>query len=404
MAWIESFELHGLAGRTKPVKHTLNRNLNIFWGLNGAGKTTLLRVLHAALKNDTSTLEDLPFDSAEVVFRVGPENFRVTRRFSKQTSETVEDHDDDGLFLSSDVSIDEPWYSTERSPEGCWETAIEAVIKDVSEFPPGFFGRAFAHSYLPITRVADGGRRAPRYPDDRNRTSDEVFVGQVRDRWRDYSSRSLSRIREIQQQGLATVLAILFGGSPHVHGSSFGVDDVEPSEAYRLVRSFLLEQSIELRMARSAFISKFRDSPEHRQVVAEIQTVKHLTDDVLAPQREFQRIIDSMYRGNKHLILGGPRSPRAYGAFPIEVEIGDRAIPLKSLSSGEKQLLQILLEVLSSGNNSVIIDEPELSLHVNWQQQLVTSMRRINDDCQLLLASHSPEIMAEVSDNHIFEL
>ncbi|WP_226986057.1 AAA family ATPase [Brachybacterium sp. FME24] len=401
MAWIESFEVNGLAGRTKPVEHTLNRNLNIFWGLNGAGKTTLLRILHAALKNDTATLEDLPFDSAEVVLRVDQNDARFKREFSKEVADAPESHDEDDLFLSSDVSIEESWYYRERHSEGGWKTTVEG---GATEHPPGYLERALTHSYLPITRVAEGGRRVPRSTEDRKRASDEVFVAQVRERWRDYSLRSFSSIREIQQQGLATVLAILFGGSPNENGSSFGVDDVEPLEAYNLVRSFLQEQNISLQMERSAFIGKFKTSPEHRQVVAEIQTVKHLTDDVLAPQKEFQRIIDSMYRGNKHLVLGGPRTPRAYAISPIEVEINDRSIPLKSLSSGEKQLLQILLEVLSSNKNAVIIDEPELSLHVNWQQQLVTSMQRINGDCQLLLASHSPEIMAEVSDDHIFEL
>lgn len=401
MAWIESFEVGGLAGRTEPVKHTLNRNLNIFWGLNGAGKTTLLRILHAALKNDTGALEDLPFDRAEVVFRADLNNASFKRVFSKEDTDAHEDDDEDALFLNSDVSIEEPWYHAERRSEGGWKTTME---DDAAEYPPGYAERAFMHSYLPITRVAEGGRRTPRSMEDRKRASDEVFVAQVRERWRDYSLRSFSSIREIQQQGLATVLDILFGGSPNNHDSSLGVDDVEPHEAYSLVRSFLKEQNISLRMERSAFIEKFETSPEHRYVVAEIQTVKQLTDDVLAPQKEFQRIIDSMYRGNKHLVLGGPRAPRAYASSPIGIEIGDRSIPLKSLSSGEKQLLQILLEVLSSNKNAVIIDEPELSLHVNWQQQLVASMRRINDGCQLLLASHSPEIMAEVSDDHIFEL
>ena len=402
MAWIESFEVHGLAGRAKPVKHTLNRNLNIFWGLNGAGKTTLLRILHAALNNETSVLEELPFERAQVVFRIGRNDIRVTRRFAKQEANDHEESDEDGIFISSEVSIDDFWVSEDVSDGSGWETVVEQAPSSV---PLGYFNRSFSHSYLPITRVVDGGRRAPRYQGDRKFSTDEIFVAQVRERWRDYSSKSLSRIREIQQQGLATVLAILFGGTPNEHGSMFGVDDVEPSEAYQLVRSFLSEQNIELRMERRAFLGKFRDSPEHRQVVAEIQTVKSETDDVLAPQKEFQSIIDSMYRGNKHLVLGGPRSPRtAYGASPIGVEINERSIPLKSLSSGEKQLLQILLEVLSANSDSVIIDEPELSLHVNWQQQLVASMRRINDDCQLLLASHSPEIMAEVSDEHIFEL
>lgn len=399
MAWIESFEVHGLAGRTEPAIHTLDRHLNVFWGLNGAGKTTLLRILHAAMNNETAVLDDLPFERAQVVFRLGSQSGRITRRFTKSSKTRRQYEEDADLFLSSDISVDEIWVKSESSDESGWETTHEA-----SEIPPSAASKKFTHSYLPITRVSEGGRRAARYYEDRRQTSDELFVDQVRDRWRDYAAKSLTKIRDIQQQGLATVLAILFGGSPHEHDSTFGVDDVEPSEAYNLVGSFLSEQNIQLRMARSAFITRFEDSAEHRQVVAEIQTVSHLTEEVLAPQKEFQNIIDSMYRGNKHLVLAAPRTNRPYGMAPIGVEIGDRKIPLKSLSSGEKQLLQILLEVLSAAQNSVIIDEPELSLHVNWQQQLVSSMRRINEDCQLLLASHSPEIMADVSDNHIFEL
>lgn len=401
MAWIESFKVNGLAGRTGPVEHTLDRNLNIFWGLNGSGKTTLLRILHAALTNDITTLGELPFDSAEVVFRIGQDDKRLKRTFSKEEADANEEHDEDGLFLSSDISIDEPWYYRESHSNGGWTTTAE---DDDTEPSPDYLERRFAHSYLPITRVAEGNRRVPRSAEDPKRASDEVFVAQVRERWRDYSLRSFVAIREAQQQGLATVLAILFGGSSNKNKQSLGVDDVEPVEAYNLVRSFLEEQHILLQMEQSDFISKFETHTEHRQVVAEIQKVKHLTDDVLAPQKEFQRIIDFMYRGNKRLVLGGSRIPRRYRPSAIGVEIDDRAISLKSLSSGEKQLLQILLEVLSSNKDTVIIDEPELSLHVNWQQQLVTSMRRINDDCQLLLASHSPEIMAEVSDDHIFEL
>ena len=401
MAWVESFAVQGLAGRDKTVSHTLDRHLNIFWGLNGAGKTTLLRILHAAFNGESSTLEHLPFESAEVVFRVGGEDTRVIRRFSRDQQVTNKAHDENNVYIGTDVELGKAWVTRDDAAEGGWQTIYSP---DEGNLPADLSTRGFAHSYLPITRVYDSGRRPSRGVDGRRQTSDEIFVEQVFDRWRDYASRSLSRIREIQQQGLATVLAILFGGSPAPDRSAFGIDDVDANEAYSLVESFLKEQSIPLRMPKDMFIGKFEDSTEHREVVAEIQTVKRDTDEVLAPQKEFQRIIDSMYQGNKHLVLTGMRSPRAYGIRPIGVEIGNKAIPLSSLSSGEKQLLQILLEVLSADSSAVMIDEPELSLHVNWQQQLVGSMRRINEDCQLLLASHSPEIMAEVPDQHIFEL
>jgi predicted ATPase len=266
----------------------------------------------------------------------------------------------------------------------------------------------FSHSYLPITRVTDSRRRgAPSYDFagvTGRYSTDDIFVEQVRDRWRDYAIKSTSRIRDIQQQGLATVLAILFGGFRGPQASLSKGGDVEPEEAYSLVQSFLREQNLPLVMPKGAFVEKFHESPTHRQVVSEIQEVRRETDEVLSPQREFQRIIDSMYAGNKHLVLSSPRAPRTAGSPPIGIRVQDKSIPLKSLSSGEKQLLQILLETLGASGETVMIDEPELSLHVVWQRELVDSMQRVNEDCQLLLATHSPEIMAEVPDDCVFEL
>ena len=52
---------------------------------------------------------------------------------------------------------------------------------------------------------------------------------------------------------------------------------------------------------------------------------------------------------------------------------GEEVIPLEALSSGEKQLLQLLLECLAAGANPILIDEPELSLHVDWQTDLLAT-------------------------------
>lgn len=63
-----------------------------------------------------------------------------------------------------------------------------------------------------------------------------------------------------------------------------------------------------------------------------------------------------------------------------------------------------MLEVLAADANTVMIDEPELSLHVDWQQVLVASMQKVNPECQMLLATHSPEVMADVPDELVFQL
>lgn len=72
-------------------------------------------------------------------------------------------------------------------------------------------------------------------------------------------------------------------------------------------------------------------------------------------------------------------------------------LSMYDLSSGEKQLLIILLTVLLSNNENIVLllDEPEVSLHIGWQQKLIDSILQLNENCQLIIATHSPSIFGK---------
>lgn len=78
---------------------------------------------------------------------------------------------------------------------------------------------------------------------------------------------------------------------------------------------------------------------------------------------------------------------------------------LSQLSSGEKQLLIVLGEALLQENNPwiYIADEPELSLHVTWQESLVRNLKAINPNAQIIFATHSPDIVSSYS-NHVLDM
>lgn len=103
-----------------------------------------------------------------------------------------------------------------------------------------------------------------------------------------------------------------------------------------------------------------------------------------------------MFSGNKKIVL----TDRDIG---VETTSNVK-IDLPSLASGEKQLFFILLAALRASNHSLIIDEPELSLHVDWQKKLVKSLCLLNPRMQLILATHSPEIIADLPDTELFSL
>lgn len=71
-------------------------------------------------------------------------------------------------------------------------------------------------------------------------------------------------------------------------------------------------------------------------------------------------------------------------------------LKVDDLSSGERQLLLLLVSVFLQDNQPSILlaDEPEVSLHISWQQVLIDNLRRLNPNCQLIIATHSPSIIS----------
>jgi ABC-type lipoprotein export system ATPase subunit len=61
------------------------------------------------------------------------------------------------------------------------------------------------------------------------------------------------------------------------------------------------------------------------------------------------------------------------------------------LSSGEKQIFYILLQALiQDGKQSIsLLDEPEISLHIEWQRDLIHNIRQLNENCQVIAVTHS---------------
>lgn len=69
-----------------------------------------------------------------------------------------------------------------------------------------------------------------------------------------------------------------------------------------------------------------------------------------------------------------------------------------NLSSGEKQLIILIacLSLLEDAKRShvYIVDEPEVSLHITWQEKFIDALLEASPNTQFILATHSPSIIA----------
>jgi energy-coupling factor transporter ATP-binding protein EcfA2 len=85
------------------------------------------------------------------------------------------------------------------------------------------------------------------------------------------------------------------------------------------------------------------------------------------------------------------------GNLRVRINEYSQSQPISALSSGERQLVVILSHLAFNDQakraNVLIIDEPELSLHLRWQELFVDAVISASPGIQLILATHSPSII-----------
>lgn len=75
----------------------------------------------------------------------------------------------------------------------------------------------------------------------------------------------------------------------------------------------------------------------------------------------------------------------------VETVPGSRPMPLDALSSGEKQMISLFAKLyLYPKQKLVLIDEPELSLSIDWQRQILVDILNAPSCAQLVAITHSP--------------
>ena len=79
----------------------------------------------------------------------------------------------------------------------------------------------------------------------------------------------------------------------------------------------------------------------------------------------------------------------------------EEAIFSDKLSAGEKQMLSFLCYNFFFDNSVIFIDEPELSLHTDWQRLLFPTLLKQQKNNQFIIATHSPFIYSKYEDKEI---
>jgi predicted ATP-dependent endonuclease of OLD family len=393
MSHLIKFRINGLAGRKEPLEWEFNRHTNVFFGLNGCGKTSVLKILDSAMRGDASLLMRVPFTSAAVdIYSISYKRIFQRTITMLRSGEAIFEESSGGkldeatlLLRSRHVTEKLKWKSSPR-------------IK-------GATATSWAHQYLPTSRLILGRPDAVSadwanlIPSDRPPVSEEqvdlFFARSVERLWKDYTSELLARIGKAQEAGLASILRAVL--APKAASSKTHKAGLNSHQAYERMKKFVVRQgSPQLLPNEKRFKARYDENLTLRSVVLDINKVEKDIEEAGAPRRQVEEIVKGLFSGGK---------TATFTDQTIEIKSANgSSIGIASLSSGEKHLLMMLVETLLAGESTIIIDEPEISMHVDWQKCLVHTMRVLNPHAQIVIATHSPEIMADVDDALILRM
>jgi ABC-type lipoprotein export system ATPase subunit len=395
--------------QSKQASSAFQEDVNIIIGRNGTGKTTFMNILHAVLAVDTEALYENAFRSVHVSLSDGrrKRTIRASRTESPNMSfPTIEYHISNKRFVAPLFGGDD---SRALSPS-LRRRALEEAQRIKVELD-----RLVSVASLSVYRI--GGDPDPDVRERMSRryaSTVDVRLMSLMQRLTQYQLELSNQARVISSELQRDVLTSLLYSEDKPKNRGYKLDFDEVAERHKLTSAYR-----QLGVSGQDIAKKIQDHISAvSKAVADLKEIaKPGTDTKAKPPRidfaaleafKLTTTVVGMSLSAEErtksifsqidLFLATLKSFVPDKQFQFQsgelVVITEGAIPLAKLSSGEKQLLILFIEALLQRQQPYIFlaDEPELSLHISWQRNIISAIRSINPNAQIIVATHSPEI------------
>jgi predicted ATP-dependent endonuclease of OLD family len=412
MRKIESVQIDNFWG-DKTVTLKFNDDINFLIGVNGSGKTTIINLIAACLNADFSTLDKAQFSKIRVDFFSNPEKKNDTAYIEVQKKEKsdspypiinftlklpyeaksrtfkLNELEEELLFryphelrrqrlhvtgqLNRDINlalqsfVNLTWLSIHRTSrahnqdEKSLESSIDQKVRELSTELVKYFG------------VLD-----KQYSIETERFQKNVFLSLIEGE-KPVNLLKTDDLDSIKEKESLRQIFLLFKLQESEFSSKLDKHFTGFEEAKKI-----FEETKQIALDKLSYILGTR---RIHSVVQEWNNLNEKKTQINKPKLTFIEELNKLYQ-RKQLFINEKNE------LLVKTQ-SDKVFNLLNLSSGEKQLLIILGESLLQENKPhiYIADEPELSLHVDWQEKLVSSLKGVNPNSQIIFATHSPDIV-----------
>lgn len=428
--YIKRVKLTGIHKRYD-LEMDFNKSLNILYGQNGTGKSTLIHIIANIANCDFIRFAFIEFQEIEVTYsndvcvvvtqsdEEGEKYVNVktesgaTCSFSKRDAfEDVREFEDERYVrefapeLSKKINefvkehnirhIETSYFPAFRTMIEAWSFQKDLRrmhpskrIREVSTKQATMFSRNLFGQFLPTINY-------PSPVDIENNLRDEIRDCQIRIARYESSVFSDSFVKVFSalleganaDESTDELLKEISQLSTESSISKLGDFEVN-SNTYRKLQELVCQSAEkgDFHSSASGALAVYRNALKERQAFQqeafrEIDTYFEVVNSFL-DKKELAYALDK-----------DRRIPKVGLKFPDETWSN-----IKVMSSGERQLLTMLYAVnRMSGNSTVLIDEPEISLHIDWQEDLLEKMMEQLGDRQIIVCTHSPAIAADFDE------
>ncbi|WP_025733163.1 AAA family ATPase [Carnimonas nigrificans] len=392
-----------------------NNDVNVIIGKNGTGKTTFINIINAVLTVDINGLLENQFDSAKIKLRG---NNKV------KTIKVQKIEGDDGSSAHLEYVISKSKYS------------MRIASIDDRQYPISMRRRVYEHtskirnelnslvsiSSLSVYRMRNDsdeelrGNRGSKILSPVDQRLDQALQNLTKYQL-DLAEEAQKVSIQLQKEVLAS---ILYSEEDANENYKIQLEFEQERERQSLIGAYtqlgVMDTSIRKKI-------KFHVSAIEKTLYeirnGKSENIKPIDVEPLEAWRKSKKIIDFSLSAQK-------KTKQIYSQIELFIEIlkefiTDKTIEFSSgkliilgkygeisyqkLSSGEKQLIILMVEALlqQKSDHVFLTDEPELSLHISWQRNIIPAVKRINPNSQVVVATHSPEVASKYKDS-IFDM
>ena len=375
---IRKIEVKGLNNRLDGAWE-FKEDLNVVTGRNGSGKTTLLKLIWYLISgNIGQVISEIAFQSVLI----------ETNSFSLSLVRVERDEGKFKCTFTDQETIEVDFNMPLRDDD----------FRQFSKFEPLFDRTRNRSLFFPSFRRIEGG-----FSLLSKHTTENISAWLDDTAWLRSNNliwRSADESTERLQEAISELLEDLSVNGKHQFITAISAYDIVEllNRKYTTVSTQVNALYEQLSKEIAQTISETKDpdnepkdaSPVLEDIQKQLEQVTTQRESLMKPFSVLsERIRDTLrYKGiriTEEIILGEE----------------DGAIESDKLSAGEKQLLSFWCYNVFSENTAIFIDEPELSLHVDWQRLLLPTLLEQETGNQFFVATHSPFIYSKYPEREI---